>query len=286
MRCLVVFCHPSETSFGAAILETARTAIRDAGHDLRVIDLYRERFDPVLSAEEWHSYLADTARKHRRGARSRGGHAVGRVAGADLSPMDVRPARAAEGLARARLAARSRLRDSERPAQAGGRTAPQHQAAHGGHDLGVALVVAVPDSATRAAACSEEASVYCSTAAAASCGCRCTTSTTVRTASGGIFSIACAERWPRRSRTEESRREAHRATVRGRALRRRTQRRAAPADIAGAGSMGVRPICEIPRFRLWEILGSRASCPRWGGRDALDPGAATNRTYTPVRLPN
>ena len=62
MRCLVVFCHPSETSFGAAILETARTAIRGAGHELRVIDLYRERFDPVLSTEEWHSYLADTAR--------------------------------------------------------------------------------------------------------------------------------------------------------------------------------------------------------------------------------
>ncbi len=62
MRCLVVFCHPSETSFGAAILETARTAIRGAGHELRVIDLYRERFDPVLSTEEWHSYLPDTAR--------------------------------------------------------------------------------------------------------------------------------------------------------------------------------------------------------------------------------
>ena len=27
-----------------------------------MIDLYRERFDPVLSTEEWHSYLANTAR--------------------------------------------------------------------------------------------------------------------------------------------------------------------------------------------------------------------------------
>ena len=61
MRCLVVFCHPSETSFGAAILDTARTALRGAGHELRVIDLYREGFDPVLSPDEWRSYLSDTA---------------------------------------------------------------------------------------------------------------------------------------------------------------------------------------------------------------------------------
>ena len=60
MRCLVVFCHPSETSFGMAILETARTALRDAGHEVRVIDLYREGFDPVLSPDEWQSYLSDT----------------------------------------------------------------------------------------------------------------------------------------------------------------------------------------------------------------------------------
>ena len=62
MRCLVIFCHPSETSFGAAILETARGALRSAGHELRVIDLYREGFDPVLSPDEWNSYLSDTER--------------------------------------------------------------------------------------------------------------------------------------------------------------------------------------------------------------------------------
>ena len=62
MRYLVVFCHPSETSFGAAILETARTALCGAGHEVRVINLYRDGFDPVLSVEEWHSYLSDTAK--------------------------------------------------------------------------------------------------------------------------------------------------------------------------------------------------------------------------------
>ena len=62
MRCLIVFCHPSEASFGAAILDAARIALRDAGHELRVIDLYREEFDPVLSADEWRNYIPDTTR--------------------------------------------------------------------------------------------------------------------------------------------------------------------------------------------------------------------------------
>ena len=69
MRCLIVFCHPSGTSFAAAILETARTALCDAGHDLRVIDLYREGFDPVLSCDEWESYLPDPGRNVARVSR-------------------------------------------------------------------------------------------------------------------------------------------------------------------------------------------------------------------------
>ncbi len=60
MRCLIVFCHPSETSFGASVLDAARTALSGAGHDVRLIDLYREDFDPVLSTGEWHSYLTET----------------------------------------------------------------------------------------------------------------------------------------------------------------------------------------------------------------------------------
>ena len=62
MRCLFVFCHPSGTSFAAAILDTARTAVHGAGHEIRVIDLYGEHFDPVMSTEEWHNYLPETAR--------------------------------------------------------------------------------------------------------------------------------------------------------------------------------------------------------------------------------
>ena len=60
MRLLVIFCHPSSESYGAALYETACRTLRAAGHELRCHDLYREGFDPVLSTEEWGSYLSDT----------------------------------------------------------------------------------------------------------------------------------------------------------------------------------------------------------------------------------
>jgi putative NADPH-quinone reductase len=61
MRLLVVFCHPDSESFGAAIFRTACLALREAGHELRIIDLYAEGFDPVFTREERRSYLTDTA---------------------------------------------------------------------------------------------------------------------------------------------------------------------------------------------------------------------------------
>jgi NAD(P)H dehydrogenase (quinone) len=61
MRLLVVYCHPDPESYGAALLRTATTALQAAGHELRVIDLYAEGFDPVMSLAERRSYLTDTA---------------------------------------------------------------------------------------------------------------------------------------------------------------------------------------------------------------------------------
>jgi putative NADPH-quinone reductase len=61
MRLLVVFCHPDPHSYGAAIFRTASQALREAGHELRIIDLYAEGFDPVFRLEEKRSYLTDTA---------------------------------------------------------------------------------------------------------------------------------------------------------------------------------------------------------------------------------
>ncbi|MBJ6372407.1 NAD(P)H-dependent oxidoreductase [Sedimentitalea arenosa] len=56
MRTLVIFAHPSTESYGAALLDTACRALEAAGHDLRVIDLYREDFDPVLREPDWTLY--------------------------------------------------------------------------------------------------------------------------------------------------------------------------------------------------------------------------------------
>jgi NAD(P)H dehydrogenase (quinone) len=52
MRVLVVYCHPVETSFHAALhLEVLRN-LRAAGHEVDDCDLYAEGFNPVLSREE------------------------------------------------------------------------------------------------------------------------------------------------------------------------------------------------------------------------------------------
>jgi putative NADPH-quinone reductase len=56
MRVLLLFCHPVETSFHAALHQTARSALTRAGHEVDDLDLYAEGFDPVLSREERIAY--------------------------------------------------------------------------------------------------------------------------------------------------------------------------------------------------------------------------------------
>ena len=62
MRLLLVFCHPDPDSYAAALRRAAAEGLRAAGHELREIDLYAEGFDPVFSAAEKATYLADTAK--------------------------------------------------------------------------------------------------------------------------------------------------------------------------------------------------------------------------------
>jgi NAD(P)H dehydrogenase (quinone) len=52
MRVLVLYAHPVETSFNAALHETVVQALRRAGHDVDDCDLYAEGFSPVLTREE------------------------------------------------------------------------------------------------------------------------------------------------------------------------------------------------------------------------------------------
>ncbi len=56
MKALVVFCHPCEDSYNAAIGETVHRALKQAGHEVQFLDLYKEGFDPVMSAHERRLY--------------------------------------------------------------------------------------------------------------------------------------------------------------------------------------------------------------------------------------
>ena len=61
MRILYVYCHPLPESFHAAIRAKALTALADSGHAVDLLDLYAEKFDPVLS-EEGRRHYHDVSR--------------------------------------------------------------------------------------------------------------------------------------------------------------------------------------------------------------------------------
>ena len=52
MRVLVIFAHPVETSFSAALHRATVEALRAAGHQVDDCDLYAEGFNPVMSRQE------------------------------------------------------------------------------------------------------------------------------------------------------------------------------------------------------------------------------------------
>jgi NAD(P)H dehydrogenase (quinone) len=56
MRTLVVYCHPCPESFNAAVKDTVVETLQQGGHDVRLIDLYADGFDPVMSADERRGY--------------------------------------------------------------------------------------------------------------------------------------------------------------------------------------------------------------------------------------
>jgi len=60
MRILVLYAHPVETSFHAALHARVVAALRAAGHEVDDCDLYAENFNPVLSRAERLNYH-DTA---------------------------------------------------------------------------------------------------------------------------------------------------------------------------------------------------------------------------------
>jgi putative NADPH-quinone reductase len=58
MRVLVLYAHPVESSFGAALHAVVVDRLRAGGHDVDDCDLYAEGFDPVLSRADRLGYHA------------------------------------------------------------------------------------------------------------------------------------------------------------------------------------------------------------------------------------
>ncbi len=52
MRALVVYCHPNPTSLAAAARDRALAGLRSADHEVRLIDLYADDFEPAMTADE------------------------------------------------------------------------------------------------------------------------------------------------------------------------------------------------------------------------------------------
>ena len=48
-----MYAHPVESSFASALRDRAVAALSRAGHDVDLLDLYADRFDPHLDADEW-----------------------------------------------------------------------------------------------------------------------------------------------------------------------------------------------------------------------------------------
>jgi putative NADPH-quinone reductase len=57
MRALVVYCHPKEGSFTAAVRDTVLGRLEAAGAEVRLHDLYAQGFQPVLTEAEWTGYM-------------------------------------------------------------------------------------------------------------------------------------------------------------------------------------------------------------------------------------
>jgi putative NADPH-quinone reductase len=57
MRALIVYCHPREGSFTAAVRDTVVARLKAAGAEIRLNDLYARGFGPALSGAEWDAYL-------------------------------------------------------------------------------------------------------------------------------------------------------------------------------------------------------------------------------------
>ena len=60
MKKIFVVCgHYDEKSFNAAIRDTFKETLENNGHQVDIVDLYKEKFDPVFSGEEPDNKILD-----------------------------------------------------------------------------------------------------------------------------------------------------------------------------------------------------------------------------------
>lgn len=57
LRFLIVLAHPLPESFAASVANSVVETLRQNGHEVDLLDLYRENFDPRLSARERQTYF-------------------------------------------------------------------------------------------------------------------------------------------------------------------------------------------------------------------------------------
>ena len=61
MTAVVVFTHPKPDQFARELLDTTVAGLSAAGHEVDVIDLYRDNFEAAMSPAEWRSYATTDA---------------------------------------------------------------------------------------------------------------------------------------------------------------------------------------------------------------------------------
>ncbi len=61
MRVLIVFNHPYEGSFCAALLQSVKTGLEKAAHEVDVIHLDHDEFDPVMRAKDLKAFVTAQA---------------------------------------------------------------------------------------------------------------------------------------------------------------------------------------------------------------------------------
>ena len=61
MKVLVVHAHPDPASFGAHVRDRVVATLTGAGHRVDLVDLYAERFDPVVKAQDLASARTEPA---------------------------------------------------------------------------------------------------------------------------------------------------------------------------------------------------------------------------------